>query len=217
MPLSYGDVLKAVNLGRASGRWHLLPRLARALIHAALSYTRGGRLIRSSYVVETLVPIINFLMVSKDSYIDASKWVGWPPKTPYKSREKGYPRSEGMLFRRMVLDALEKLRRRPDAAKRTPRLTRAFLEAVVRAPVKFVSRVLLSTIIKSLKIVSEALSPRVRLIRVGLTAAWSASMTAYRWGNKEATSWKRDEGFAMYWGVMIQNWPKSMPAPSTMI
>jgi hypothetical protein len=50
----------------------------------------------------------------------------------------------------------------------------AFLKAVVRAPVKFVSRVLLSTIVKSLKIVGEALSPRVRLIRVGLTAAWSA-------------------------------------------
>jgi len=217
MPLSHGDVLKAVNLGRASGRWYLLPRLARALIRAALSYTRGGGLIRSPYVVETLVPIMNFLMVSKDSDLDASSCGGWPPAASYKSRETGHPRSDGVLVRRMVLDALKKLRRRPDAVRRIPRLTMALLKAVVRAPVKFVSGVLLSAIVKSLRIVGEALSPRVRLIRMGLRMAWSASMTAYRWGNREAVSWRRDEGFAMYWGAMIQSWPKSMPRPSTTI
>jgi len=218
MSLTYSDILKAVNFGRAGGRWYILPRLTRALIYASLSYTRGGRFIKSPYAVEALAPLINFLMGSKDSDIDVSS-VEAAPATHYKPQE-GAPTLEGdaaQELRRMVLVALEKLRRRPDAARRVPRLTRAFLKAVVRAPVKFVNRALLSTIIKSLKIVNEALSPRVRLIKMGLTTAWGASMTAYRWGNKEALGWRRDDGFAIYWGAMIQNWPKSMQAPPTMI
>jgi len=117
-------------------------------------------------------------------------------------------------IKEVISDVLDRLRRRAVARRRVPVLTRAFLRAVVKAPVRFFSRNLLVMIARALRAVNEALSTRARLVRMGLPAAWSASMTAYRWGNREALNWRRDEGFALYWGATILGWPKHIPAPS---
>jgi hypothetical protein len=118
------------------------------------------------------------------------------------------------IIKKVISDVLGRLRKKADARRRVPLHTRAFLRAVIKAPVRFFSRKLLAMIARALRAVNEALNMRVRLIRIGLPAAWSASITAYRWGNREALNWRRDEGFALYWGAIILGWPKHIPLPS---
>jgi hypothetical protein len=118
------------------------------------------------------------------------------------------------IIKKTVSDALERLRKKTDAGRRVPLHTRAFLRAIIKAPVRFFSRKLLAMIARALRAVNEALNMRARLIRMGLPAAWSAGITAYRWGNREALNWRRDEGFALYWGATILGWPKHIPPPS---
>jgi hypothetical protein len=118
------------------------------------------------------------------------------------------------IIKKVISDVLERLRKKADARRSVPLHTRAFLRAVVKAPVRFFSRKLLAMIARALRAVNEALNTRTRLIRIGLPAAWSASITAYRWGNREALNWRRDEGFALYCGATILGWPKHIPSPS---
>jgi hypothetical protein len=118
------------------------------------------------------------------------------------------------IIKKVILDVLGRLRKKADARRRVPLHTRAFLRAVIKAPVSFFSRKLLAMIARALRAVNEALNMRVKLIGIGLPAAWSASITAYRWGNREALNWRRDEGFALYWGATILGWPKHIPPPS---
>jgi len=199
MQLGYEDLLEAVKFGRISGRWYVVPRQMRALIRASLEYTKNGVVIQSPYLLGKLVPVLDFLRNLGHT----------PSATVYGSGDEG----SSTRLKEMILDVLDRLRRRPDARRKVPPLTRALLKAAVEAPVRFVSRPLLSMIAKSLKTVGEALSPRIRLVRTGLAVAWSVSMIACRWGNEEAVSWRRDEGFAMYWGAMLRSWPKFMQAP----
>jgi hypothetical protein len=119
------------------------------------------------------------------------------------------------IIKKTVSDALKRLRKKADARRRVPLHTRAFLRAVIKAPVRFFSRKLLVMVAKALRVVNEALNTRTRLIRMGLPAAWSASITAYRWGNREALNWRKGEGFALYWGATILGWPKYIPSPSS--
>jgi hypothetical protein len=86
---------------------------------------------------------------------------------------------------------LKRFRKKADAKRRVPLHARAFLRAVIKAPVRFFSRKLLAMIARALRAVNEALNMRARLIRMGLPAAWSASITAYRWGNRSP---KLEEG-----------------------
>jgi hypothetical protein len=207
MPLSYRDLAKAVESGRATGRWYMIPRHMQTLVQACLNYTKNGGLIRSPKLLEILMPVVDFLKNQSST----------PPAASYSLEDMGSTHSEGILLKKIVLDVLDKLKRRPDARRKVPPLTRAFLKAFVKAPIKLVSKTLLSQIVKALKTVKEALSPRLRLVKTGSAVAWSISMIAYQWGNKRAVSWRRDEGFAMYWGMMLQSWPKFMQTPQATV
>jgi len=117
----------------------------------------------------------------------------------------------------MVFELLSKLHRKPDVRRKISPLTRKFLDLIVRAPVMLRSQKLLSTIVKALKEVKEALSTAARILRYGVAEAWRASMIAYSWGNKKALEWRRDKAFITYWGAMILNWPKRLLPPTTQI
>lgn len=222
--LTRENLLNAMSLGRSSGRLNRLSRATRALLYAALKYTEHGNVIKSPYVLRCLNPIIEFLKEGLDTR----------PKTGSKSEINiEDKRSEGegiryaartgclspnsLVLKEQIFDLLERLRRRPDARRKVSLVTRRFLELVVRAPVKFRSQKLLSMVVKAIKEVKEALSPGLRLLKLGMAEAWRASMTAQRWGNEKALEWRRDRGFAAYWGAMIQNWPRYLPAPSSTV
>jgi hypothetical protein len=212
--LSYGGILRAVSIGRVNGRWYRLPLLTRALIRAALNYSSSGSVIRCREVLKTLMPAIEFL--TEGSGINAEHSVVGSPigSSSRRGGREGPAGLESEPLKQMVLDVLDRLRRRPGARRRVHPLTRALLEAFVKTPLRCVGKALLSTIAKALKAVREELSPRARLVKMGSALAWNISTIAYRWGNREALNWRRDEDFALYWGATILGWPRHIPAPS---
>lgn len=218
------DLINAMNLGRSSGRLNRLPRGARALLYAALKYTEHGNAIKSPYVLRCLNPIIEFLKEGLDTnpkIVNKGEISIENKRSERKSvryaASTGHLSPNSLALKEQLFEVLNRLRRRPGARRKISLVTRRFLELAMRAPVKFNNQKLLSMVVKALKEVKEALSPGLRLLKLGSAEAWRASMLAYRWGNEKALEWRRDEGFAAYWGAMIQNWPRYLPPPSSIV
>jgi len=217
--LRHGDLVKAVELGRFSGRLSKLSKGARAFLYAALKYTERGNVIKSPYVLKHLNQIIEFL---KSGVSEDSRTAGRGEENIKKSggesikhTRDAYLPPNSIELKEQLFDLLCKLRGRPDARRRVSLVTRRFLELVMRAPVKFRNQKLLYLLARALKEVKEALSPGLRLLRLGVAEAWKMSMIAYSWGNRSALEWRRDKAFITYWGAMIQNWPRAFQLPTT--
>lgn len=194
--LTFEELSRVLEIGRSSNRLYKLSKSSRALIYAALNYTKMGNVIRSPYVLRLLHPIVRFLK-----------------EGVHEMQRASYPSFHSLMFREDIFNMLNKLRRNFYAKCKVRQATKCFLKLVISVPVKFTNHKLLSLVVKSLKEIKEALSPRFRFLKIGIVEAWKASMLAYSWGNYRALEWRRDRNFIIYWGAMLQNWPKVFQVP----
>lgn len=195
--LTFEELSKVLEIGHSSNHLYKLSKSSRALIYAALNYTKMGNVIRSPYVLTLLYPVVRFLKEGTTSH----------------KRSALRPSFHSLVLRERISSMLDKLRRNFYAKCKVRQATKRFLEPVMLASVKFTNYKLLSLTVKSLKEVKEALSPRFRLFKIRAVEAWKVSTLAYSWGNNRALEWRRDKNFIMYWGAMLQNWPKAFRVP----
>lgn len=212
-------MLGVIRIGRRNGKIRLLSNVKRGLLFAAFSYTKRGNFIRNPVVLKALNPILDYLKDDKTEVLAGSSNYGIGVQATRGSDIKRVSRSETdnryfpMRLKEYVYRCLNKLSRSPEIKREVNPLNIHILRLLVKIPVEASSN-LLSAATRVVREVMEAMSPKLRLMRTGLTHAWKNSQLAQLWGHKDALRWRDDPAYSLYWGATIMNWPKAFDTPT---
>ncbi|MEM2292162.1 MAG: hypothetical protein QXX41_02705 [Nitrososphaerota archaeon] len=85
-------------------------------------------------------------------------------------------------------------------------LTRAFVNVCMSIKLKAVkSLTLIKVIVKTIKKLKEVISAEVRLLKLGMKAAWKISELASSWGHSSSRNWRNNKYFII-WQALTLKW-----------